>query len=307
MKTLFVLLIGLLALQTHAEGTRGGGDLCEDRIKIIRDDIQSWIGSGGPNTLKLPQNISLALYSSSMMSEAYVAKIRCVGSNDPGYPVNIDGTPKVCRFDKSTETHQITCDFAKFQSMNESDQYVLIHHEYAGLAGLEIPNGDDSNYQISNQISGYLMDVVMKKLTIKPSAPVPISCVPAQQLKTVTVKDAAARTILEALSAAGFPILNDDGSEWGNKILEIKTTALTCKYSAINPDEWMTNVECRMGCAESQMPVLPQSLAIAKAIQNDSAGDAASGTRWLSVDAIDCTLNHGTGAYACTIKYNGIE
>ncbi len=52
---------------------------------------------------------------------------------------------------------------------SESDQYVLVHHEYAGLAGIEISKGEDSDYQVSNQISGYLENQVIKKLAVKPS------------------------------------------------------------------------------------------------------------------------------------------
>jgi hypothetical protein len=50
---------------------------------------------------------------------------------------------------------------------NDSDQYVLVHHEYAGLSGFEVNNGPDSTYLISNQISEFLVDEVVKKLAIK--------------------------------------------------------------------------------------------------------------------------------------------
>jgi hypothetical protein len=51
---------------------------------------------------------------------------------------------------------------------DQSDQYVLIHHEYAGLAGFEVNDGESSQYEISNQISGYLEDQIVKKLVVKP-------------------------------------------------------------------------------------------------------------------------------------------
>ena len=83
-----------------------------------------------------------------MLNKIGSAKIKCVGHEDQGYPVKIGKTPKVCRFDSDQHQDQITCDYKKFLATNESDQYILVHHEYAGLAGIELPNADDSNYPI---------------------------------------------------------------------------------------------------------------------------------------------------------------
>ena len=149
----------------------GGGDLCEDRIKTVRDDIQKWIIKGGSQYLLLTEPLEVPTYNSKMLAQIQKASIRCVGPNDAGYPVEVNGTPKVCRFDRSQEKSRITCDLNKFKDLSESEQYVLIHHEYAGLADIEKPKGDDSNYQVSNQISASLVDQVVKKLAvIKPDA-----------------------------------------------------------------------------------------------------------------------------------------
>jgi hypothetical protein len=128
-----------------ATGVGGGGDLCENRIKMIRDDIKSWIQKGGPVGLSLPAGVTVEQYVKQMLTQLDASKIRCVGSNDSGYPVTIEGTPKVCRFDLLANESRITCDMEKFNSLDESGQYVLVHHEFAGLANVEVPNKDDSN------------------------------------------------------------------------------------------------------------------------------------------------------------------
>jgi len=161
-----LMLIITVSSATYAMKEGGGGDMCEDRIKVIRDDIQEWIKNNGPKGLSLPSDTRVDQYSQAMLDQISQAQIRCVGQGDEGYPVRFNGIPKVCKFDLRSE--QITCDFAKFNATNESDQYNLIHHEYAGLAQIELPNGADSNYQISNQISAYLVDQVVKKLAVKP-------------------------------------------------------------------------------------------------------------------------------------------
>lgn len=163
------MVLLLLSSKIFASGSsvRGGGDPCEDGIKVIRNDLNSWITRGGSQYLELPSMVTFQQYSARMQEQIAIAKVRCVSPGNSGYPVEINGTAKVCRFDVANNDSQITCDFSKFQSLTESEQYVLIHHEYAGLAGIEPSNGDDSNYQISNQISAFLESVQVKKLVVK--------------------------------------------------------------------------------------------------------------------------------------------
>ena len=144
----------------------GGGDLCENRIKIIRDDIEKWILNKGHKKLLLPNNLTSDQYSINMRYWISTAKIQCVGEGDDHYPVQISNTSKVCIFSKSNSS--ITCDREQFMKMDEADQYVLTHHEFAGLAGIEVPHGADSNYVVSNQISKHLSNQVVKKLAVLP-------------------------------------------------------------------------------------------------------------------------------------------
>ena len=149
----------------------GGGDICENRIQEIRNDLRSWINAGGAKGLKLSKGVTHSIYKSKVLAEIGKAKIRCVGPGNKGFPVQVQKTAKICRFDvTSRKTKFITCDFNKFQSLPDTDQYVLIHHEFAGLAGLENPLGDQSTYALSNQISGYLAEHTVRKLVVKPSA-----------------------------------------------------------------------------------------------------------------------------------------
>ncbi len=174
--SLFNSLYGFFAVMAVSIGAfgfgpsgSGGGDLCEDRIQMIRDDIREWIGQGGHKGLVLPTGVTSDQYSTSILDKINRAKIKCVGFGDVGFPVNINGRPKTCRFDFDfLGNNQIVCDWKKFMAVDASEQYILIHHEYAALAGIEPPNNEDSNYDTSNQVSGYLTDQVVKKLAIHP-------------------------------------------------------------------------------------------------------------------------------------------
>lgn len=177
MKMMLMVWATFVSQYALASKDRGGGDLCENRIQIIRDDIQSWIKKGGPKELNLPLSISVEKYSELMLSQIENATIECVAPGDVGYPVEVDGVPKVCRFDQSSGENpnqpRIKCDFNKFQNTEQSDQYILIHHEYAGLAGLENPNGAESTYVISNQLKHWLESEIVQVLVVKPKSELP--------------------------------------------------------------------------------------------------------------------------------------
>ncbi|WPU63268.1 hypothetical protein [Peredibacter starrii] len=171
MKIKMCVLLSMLAFNAFAGQDRGGGDICENQIKIIRDDLANWIQKDGHKNLKL-SGIDSNQYALGMLDQIKQAKIKCVGQGDSGYPVEVYGSPKVCRFDKGLlKRPTITCSREDFMKLNETNQYVLIHHEYAGLAGIESPNKDDSHYQVSNQISSYLVDMVVKRLSVKTTSP----------------------------------------------------------------------------------------------------------------------------------------
>lgn len=166
MKWIFIALTALSLPAFASEGTRGGGDACEERFKAVRNDISDWIADGGGDGLQLPSGWTKTKYSKKMTSSLATARIQCVGKGDRGYPVEIDGVPKICRFDISSKSTWITCDLTKFMSLSETDQYRLVHHEYAGLVGLESPRGSDSFYEVSDQITNDLVDETHKKLAV---------------------------------------------------------------------------------------------------------------------------------------------
>lgn len=119
------------------------------------------------------------------------------------------------------------------------------------------------------------------------------------QAKTVKVQGDQARSIMEALASAGFPVTNMD-EEWSGKILTMEVSALTCRYSVVNaPDEWMTNVQCYT--AAHQGEALVNALAIAKAISPFAGFEGAAGSRYLTAKSIKCGLKYSERAYACLI------
>ena len=143
----------------------GGGDVsCEDRFKIIRDDIKKWISDGGSAALTLPPDVTSQQYDAAMLENIGRAQVSCTDE-----PVKIGKAEKTCKFfwDDSNAPN-ILCNRTLFvKETKGDDQYVQVHHEYAGLANLEAPDGEGSKYPISNQITEFFENKVSRHLAVK--------------------------------------------------------------------------------------------------------------------------------------------
>ncbi|WP_413287936.1 hypothetical protein [Bdellovibrio sp. HCB337] len=173
-RILYSLVALLFATAPHAQASDGGGgydhgnggDMCEYRFKTVQDDLTAWIAKGGSAYLQLPPEISHEKYNIYMLDKIQAAKVSCIDEK-----VFVGNAEKTCKnFVEANGTSRILCNRDRFMTTPESDQYVLVHHEYAGLAGFEVNTGETSHYEISNQISGYLESQIVKKLVVKPPA-----------------------------------------------------------------------------------------------------------------------------------------
>jgi len=167
MKLFVSIFLSLIAHISFAEIDRkgNGGDMCENRFKVVRDDINTWILNGGSIGLVLPGTINVDQYNQVMIDKMRSAIVGCTSEK-----VYVGSAEKTCKnFVASDNSIQIICNIERFEQTSENDQYILVHHEYAGLSGFEVNSGESSNYTISNQITAYLEDQVVKKLVVKPS------------------------------------------------------------------------------------------------------------------------------------------
>src|SRR5688572_18769523 len=97
MKTLFYMLLFLSPILGHAQETRSnnkdnGGDICENRIQAIRDDIQSWITRGGSKGLIFRDGVTTEIYNGKMSDAMGSTSFAC--SSDR---IFIGKSEKTCR------------------------------------------------------------------------------------------------------------------------------------------------------------------------------------------------------------------
>lgn len=163
-KTMIVMLVALSISSAFAGKEGGGGGVDEAQFKEIAQNISDWIQSGNADQIKLPAQITLSTYKTKMLA---------VLSN---YDVVIGSEPvpygKTCwSTQDGVGKNHVKCYFPIFDQVYRSsiDQtYQLIHHEFAGLARLEKNVGSDSDWSISNQISGYLAEEMVRRLPVSP-------------------------------------------------------------------------------------------------------------------------------------------
>lgn len=164
-----ILFIGLTNL-SHAVITGGdsggGGDASEARVDEIRTDILKWINNGGAANLEFSEELSYDVYVAEMKSVLASKKV-IVSFTDK--EVKVGKAEKTCKGYTDIETNRknILCNIPRFLSTGESEQYRLVHHEYAGLVNVEKNSGESSDYVISNQLTDFLVEQTVLRLAIK--------------------------------------------------------------------------------------------------------------------------------------------
>lgn len=165
----------------HAGGVHGGGgNIDELPVYEVRVDILKWISEGGAKGLKLPSGVSYEFYQSSMskilLDHAVIITAVTTAqenaSTDLELKVLVNGQPKMCRGFVSVKDglDHLLCNSDRLKAATPADRYRLIHHEYAGLAGVEQNVGASSDYQISDQITDYLVPETVWRLSVKKPA-----------------------------------------------------------------------------------------------------------------------------------------
>jgi hypothetical protein len=153
----------------------GGGEDLERRFYDVRDDIQNWIQNGGAQSLQFKAELTHKQYQEKMTE---VLKPGRVEVHFTDSAVWVQGREKTCRGEQDAEgTLSIVCNRANFRATGEAEQYSLIHHEYAGLCGVETNDGSKSDYWYSKQIIGSLApQQVLRLVVAKPVVAIKKEC-----------------------------------------------------------------------------------------------------------------------------------
>lgn len=170
MKLLLVIL-SLLFLHSsnvfaakQGQDKGNGGDICENKMRNITNDIESWLLNDEYVGIKLPSNLSESAYKRGMQNAVRTSLLSCTtGKVFVGY------AEKTCKnFRDNRGIARIVCNFDRFLKTDEKEKYRLMHHEFAGVAGFESNNGRESSvYRISNQVGDFLQKEEVLKLGIK--------------------------------------------------------------------------------------------------------------------------------------------
>lgn len=159
----------------------GGGDASEMRVNEIRADLLNWINSNGSKGLDFKSLLTLEEYNEKMKSvlepkKVVLGFVEKDSETDPELQVSVNGVPKTCRGFRSKVDNRlkILCNTKRFEKTPQSAQYRLIHHEYAGLVGVEKNDGAASDYFLSEQITDYLQATNVLRLGVVKAQSTPV-------------------------------------------------------------------------------------------------------------------------------------
>ncbi len=160
----FLVVMTLLNVKTrvYAKGDSvgNGGDSCEARIQSIAINIQEWILYDNHSELDFKGRLTKDEYEFPMLTALKLGRVSCTDEK-----LFVGKAEKTCI--NFPEEDFIECNVDKFMNTDEEGQYRLVHHEYAGLAGIEVNNESEaSDYFLSDQISRKLKWEIVKKLPI---------------------------------------------------------------------------------------------------------------------------------------------
>jgi hypothetical protein len=163
------LKIALLSLMmtapiSYAQMDRGnGGDPDVGKFRKIGSEIQSWIQGGYANKIVLPAGMTLKKYLTAMDAAFNAYHVSFVDQ-----AVNVRGVQRMCKnTNDKVNGPQIVCQrslILRELNANSDGIYQLIHHEVAGIAGLEMNIGQESDTRLSDQIS---KKVVVNRLPVE--------------------------------------------------------------------------------------------------------------------------------------------
>jgi hypothetical protein len=221
-----------------------------------------------------------------MLSKILNARVSCTTGT-----IVVGGAEKTCKnWMDGKGVSQILCNYDRFMKTADSDQYVLIHHEYAGLAGFEPSNGSDSEYEISNQISGYLVDEVVKKLAVNPNR--------ANALKSgfvyVLVTDPYACGLLVQQSVEGKVYL---------KWVDNPKTGYYCRYSSAKSSDVMYSIQNVYKCDGAKCSANVVGTSDIAVLEVGRDGNFSTYLNSCSLDQSHCKESMGTDGYWVATKY----
>jgi hypothetical protein len=94
--------------------------------------------------------------------------LSCVTMGDPGYPVAVEESAKICKTMVAGGHVRMTCDRALLLSLTRDQLIGQFHHEIAiNVPGLEPDIGPISTYKISSQLSTSAEGVWETKVVVK--------------------------------------------------------------------------------------------------------------------------------------------
>ena len=160
MKNQFKILViaaatlSLLNTSVHAQEVRNGGG--EDGVfKSIRNEIKVWMDK---NLREQELGEKLGVNNPSLVHQKMVLAIESVADKVVFTKdlIEIGGSVRICKNEPTIST--ITCNVDAWNNSRGDTRYMIVLHEYLGIAGIETNLDEFSQYSISTRILAFVYE-----------------------------------------------------------------------------------------------------------------------------------------------------
>ncbi len=161
MKT--IMKIGMLALlgtislnNAFAQEHVGNGGGEDGVFKSIRNEISVWM-KRSYQLNELDQKLELSDQSTINLYQRYSQAVKSVGERIVfnHHPILFNGGVKICK--NNSKTKMITCNIDEWNAARGDTRYMIVFHEYLGIAGIETNvQLNYSSYPISPNILAFV-------------------------------------------------------------------------------------------------------------------------------------------------------
>jgi len=145
--TLLTFTQTTFAAQSMGNEKGNGGDSCELKMQETIEDIRQWLQKDQFQGMTYPNNVTATEYKEAMLDATKNLTLSCTQET-----LSLNNYEKTC----INKGRTIKCNFKRFSALNEHQTYKLIHHELAGIAGLESNITEESRYELSDQVTSFL-------------------------------------------------------------------------------------------------------------------------------------------------------
>ena len=201
MKAIILSLMMLMGANAFAQVEHGNGGGEDGIFKGIRNEVGDWLSKNNALGV-LSKKLELKNITSEILLNSFNQSTKDVGdkiifNHDE---IRFENNIRICKNDQVTKI--ITCNLDEWSKTKGDTRYMIVFHEYLGIAGIETNVAEYSTYPISPKILEYVHAKNAYELGMEKTSPVSNNFVDK------------VKTLFSQQGSISIPTMNNQGLRW---------------------------------------------------------------------------------------------